>query len=387
MSAAWAVADPSCALQIEQAHETAIDRALDLRDPAGADAPPPRQPATRSCTRRRPGWWRRAGGTRPRVRSTEQVPDPQLHSHVLLHAAVRRDGRLVAIDSRSWLVHQREVGAAYRTELAHELHALGFSVVRGTGRGGRYFEIDGDPTGDCSTAGQAATTRSRQRSASASPTRSATLEAIIAQGGPDGEPRPTSSSSCCARPGSCHPKQERLMGTITRNAQDTGDRPGPRQRVAARPRCGTASAASGSRCCAAAEGRRWQPAGPDDVLVALTEFDATFAAREARAVALERSAGAPIQHALEQLRDAAQHAARSCCSPTGPAPPKTTAGMSARSSRSPNDSPPPRSSRSPTTRPLGRPSGSTESSPRSAGGCLTSSAPRSSWRAASTRWW
>ena len=77
----------------------------------------------------------------------DQVPDPQLHSHVLLHAAVRRDGRLVAIDSRSWLVHQREVGAAYRTELARELDRLGFMVQRGTGRGGRYFEIDGVPQG------------------------------------------------------------------------------------------------------------------------------------------------------------------------------------------------------------------------------------------------
>ncbi|MGH2871623.1 MAG: ATP-dependent DNA helicase, partial [Solirubrobacteraceae bacterium] len=38
------------------------------------------------------------------------------------------------------------------------------------------------------------------------------------------------------------------------------------------------------------------------MLVALTEFDATFAAREARAAALECSAGAPITVALEQLR-------------------------------------------------------------------------------------
>jgi hypothetical protein len=37
------------------------------------------------------------------------------------------------------------------------------------------------------------------------------------------------------------------------------------------------------------------------VLEALTEFDATFPARDARAVALERSAGAPIQDALTQL--------------------------------------------------------------------------------------
>jgi ATP-dependent exoDNAse (exonuclease V) alpha subunit len=44
------------------------------------------------------------------------------------------------------------------------------------------------------------------------------------------------------------------------------------------------------------------PAGPEDVLVALTEFDATFTAREARAAALERSAGTPIPDALRQLQ-------------------------------------------------------------------------------------
>ncbi len=43
----------------------------------------------------------------------DQPPDPQLHSHVLLHGAVRNDGRVVAIDSRSWLVHRRELGAGY----------------------------------------------------------------------------------------------------------------------------------------------------------------------------------------------------------------------------------------------------------------------------------
>lgn len=49
------------------------------------------------------------------------------------------------------------------------------------------------------------------------------------------------------------------------------------------------------------------PAAPDRVLDALTEFDATFLAREARAVALEHSAGTPIDDALRplvELRDA-----------------------------------------------------------------------------------
>ena len=51
------------------------------------------------------------------------------------------------------------------------------------------------------------------------------------------------------------------------------------------------------------------PAASDRVLDALTEFDATFPAREARAVALERSAGTPIDDALRplvELRDAGE---------------------------------------------------------------------------------
>ena len=45
------------------------------------------------------------------------------------------------------------------------------------------------------------------------------------------------------------------------------------------------------------------PAEPHHVLKALTEFDATFPARDARAIALEQSAGAPIADALQQLRE------------------------------------------------------------------------------------
>jgi hypothetical protein len=44
------------------------------------------------------------------------------------------------------------------------------------------------------------------------------------------------------------------------------------------------------------------PPGRRDVLAGLTEFDATFPARDARAVALERSAGTPIDASLAQLK-------------------------------------------------------------------------------------
>lgn len=47
------------------------------------------------------------------------VPDPQLHSHVVITSAVRDDGRLVAVASRPVFRSAREVGAYYRSALAH----------------------------------------------------------------------------------------------------------------------------------------------------------------------------------------------------------------------------------------------------------------------------
>lgn len=146
VSAVWAIADLPLRERIEQAHEVAIDRALSyavrqvpmLRRRVSQDSVVHEKAAGVVATSWRHTTARAVDG---------RAPDPQLHSHVLLHAAVRRDGELVAIDSRSWLVHQRELGAAYRTELARELTALGFAIRRGVGRGGRYFELEGVPQG------------------------------------------------------------------------------------------------------------------------------------------------------------------------------------------------------------------------------------------------
>ena len=146
VSAIWAVADPELRASIERAHEQAIDRALNhslkhvamIRHRVGSGTAIHAKPASLIATSWRHTTARAVDG---------QAPDPQLHSHVLLHAAVRRDGRIVAIDSRSWLVHRREVGAAYRAELARELGQLGFGIRRETGRGERYFEVEGVPQG------------------------------------------------------------------------------------------------------------------------------------------------------------------------------------------------------------------------------------------------
>ena len=72
------------------------------------------------------------------------VPDPQLHSHVVVLGAERRDGRFAAVDSRELFRSARANGAWYRAELAHGLQRAragdrrwdrqGRAVLRGGGR-------------------------------------------------------------------------------------------------------------------------------------------------------------------------------------------------------------------------------------------------------------
>ncbi len=75
------------------------------------------------------------------------APDPQLHSHVVITSALRDDGRIVAVASRPIFRSARELGAYYRSALAHELAQRGYAIERGTGKQGRYFEIAGVPRG------------------------------------------------------------------------------------------------------------------------------------------------------------------------------------------------------------------------------------------------
>ncbi len=75
------------------------------------------------------------------------APDPQLHSHVVITSAVRDDGKIVAVASRPIFRSARELGAYYRSSLAHQLQQRGYKVERGTGKHGRYFEIAGIPRG------------------------------------------------------------------------------------------------------------------------------------------------------------------------------------------------------------------------------------------------
>ncbi len=73
------------------------------------------------------------------------VPDPQLHSHVVVLGAERADRRFAAVDSRELFRSARANGAWYRAELASNLQQLGLEVRGRTGRGGRYFELAGVP--------------------------------------------------------------------------------------------------------------------------------------------------------------------------------------------------------------------------------------------------
>jgi conjugative relaxase-like TrwC/TraI family protein len=70
-------------------------------------------------------------------------PDPQLHSHVVITSAVREDGRIVAVASRPIFRAAREVGAFYRSALAHQLSEQGYAIEACTGKNERYFEIAG----------------------------------------------------------------------------------------------------------------------------------------------------------------------------------------------------------------------------------------------------
>lgn len=70
------------------------------------------------------------------------VPDPQLHSHVVITSVERVDGSVAAVRSRPVLRAAREVGAFYRAQLAAELRTLGY-VITPAGKDGRYFAVDG----------------------------------------------------------------------------------------------------------------------------------------------------------------------------------------------------------------------------------------------------
>jgi conjugative relaxase-like TrwC/TraI family protein len=147
VSALWAVSSPYERARIEAAHTTAV---------AGTIARVERDVELLRSRVDGDLRWERASRllaaefvhTSSRLTRDQErggVPDPQLHSHVIVLGAERNNGRFAAVDSRELFRSARANGAWYRAELANGLRELGLEINSGTGRDGRYFEIAGVP--------------------------------------------------------------------------------------------------------------------------------------------------------------------------------------------------------------------------------------------------
>ncbi len=294
VSAVWALAGPELRGGIEVAHERAVDAALGH---ALEVVPMIRRRVNReTVVRERPAEvvatsWRHATARAVQGRP----PDPQLHSHVLVHGAIRKDGELVAVESRALFVHQRELGAAYRNVLATELGRLGFAIERGTGRGGRFFELAGVPR----ALREAWSSRHRQVQDAIRARlerRNAELTAVA------DAPHTASGVAVLERPTGLSPAEERVAalesrapkealrteGDLDRAWWQTGHDHGFDARSVEHLRHATLTPVD-------------EAAIDRTVTGALTEFDATFAARDARATALEQTSGLGLEAAHEVL--------------------------------------------------------------------------------------
>jgi conjugative relaxase-like TrwC/TraI family protein len=146
VSVTWALGDEHERGAIEQAHRNAVEQAIEhmsetvptVRRRYGGEVveEPARELITTEYLH-----------TTARGVIGGDAPDPQLHSHVVVTSAVRDDGQIVAVASRPIFRSAREVGAFYRSALAHELSQRGYEIEGGTGKEGRYFEIAGVPQG------------------------------------------------------------------------------------------------------------------------------------------------------------------------------------------------------------------------------------------------
>ncbi|HEY7934929.1 MAG TPA: MobF family relaxase [Solirubrobacteraceae bacterium] len=145
VSALWATADPYRRAQIEVAHREAVKSALERTEREVALV----RRKTNGVVR-----FEKAKGllaveavhTTSRLgrdQDTSGIPDPQLHSHVAVIAAERKDGKMAAVESKQLFRAAREGGAWYRSELAANLQELGLSIERRQGKNERYFAIHG----------------------------------------------------------------------------------------------------------------------------------------------------------------------------------------------------------------------------------------------------
>jgi len=307
VSAVWALGSPQLRARLEAAQEPAVDAALAH---ATRFVPMIRRRVDRQTVLRETPAELIASSWRHTTARTvaDRPPDPQLHSHVVLHGAVRQgDGRVVAIESRAWLVHQREIGAAYRARLATELHGLGFEIEAGTGRGGRYFELVGVPAGLLQQwSGRHHQVRDAIDRRLAE--RLSELQAQVDAGGPAAGAA-QGRLAAIERSGQLMPGEQRAVAMSTR----AGKGEGQLETAGDLDRAWWQTAREhefDARSVAMLRGRgqvveRGELGREDElerrILTRLTEFDATFAAREARAVALEVVAGSDPGQALAAL--------------------------------------------------------------------------------------
>ncbi|HME02524.1 MAG TPA: MobF family relaxase [Solirubrobacteraceae bacterium] len=145
VSVVWALSDPWQREQLEAAHARAVERAVGyMRE----QVPLVRRRYDGQVVEERAKDLVATEYQHTTARGTSSgvAPDPQLHSHVVITGVVREDDRFVAVASRPVFRAARDVGAFYRSALAEELQAEGYAIERGTGNGGKYFEIAGVPS-------------------------------------------------------------------------------------------------------------------------------------------------------------------------------------------------------------------------------------------------
>jgi conjugative relaxase-like TrwC/TraI family protein len=143
VSALWATASEYRRAQIEAAHTRAVKSALE-RTERVVELVRRKSEGVVRFEKARALLAAEFTHTSSRLAREEEaggLPDPQLHSHVVVLAAERMDGRLAAVESRQLFRAARENGAWYRGELAANLRELGLQVDRRAGKGGRYFEL------------------------------------------------------------------------------------------------------------------------------------------------------------------------------------------------------------------------------------------------------
>ena len=207
--------------------------------------------------------------------TASQAPDPQLHSHVVITGAIREDDRIVAVASRPVFRAARELGAFYRSALAEELAHEGYGIEQNTGKGGKYFEIEGVPHELC----EAFSGRSKEVARAAE-----RFRARYGRAAERGELRNLALENRATKTLTTRPDLERAW-------RDAGYEHafGADQAV---------------RLIAFNEPQQQKQPVEDRIEARLTEHKAIFEAKELRTVALEQTAGEmpPVQ-ALAVVRD------------------------------------------------------------------------------------